>query len=73
MWTTQNRARYNRDHLRYPSDVTEEEWGVSVPLILPRQRAQVSQRRRISLTRFLRPHFPSQHLEKKAASTWRRF
>jgi putative transposase len=25
-WTKANRARYHRDQLRYPSDVTEEEW-----------------------------------------------
>ena len=33
MWTAKNRARYNRDPLRYPSDVTEEEWAVIAPLI----------------------------------------
>jgi len=33
MWTDENRAKYNRDHLRYPSDVTEEEWGLVAPLI----------------------------------------
>jgi transposase len=33
MWTIQNRARYNRDELRYPSDVTEEEWTQIAPLI----------------------------------------
>lgn len=38
MWTTKNRARYNRDHLRYPSDVTEEEWAVIAPLIPPARR-----------------------------------
>ena len=27
MWTDTNRARYNRDHLRYPSDLTDAEWG----------------------------------------------
>ena len=27
MWTTENRPRYNRDKLRYPSDLTDEEWG----------------------------------------------
>jgi transposase len=26
MWTKENRVRYKRDQLRYPSDVTEEEW-----------------------------------------------
>jgi transposase len=38
MWTTANRARYNRDKLRYPSDVTEKEWAVIVPLIPPARR-----------------------------------
>ena len=38
MWTTKNRARYNRDTLRYPSDVTEEEWAVIAPLIPPARR-----------------------------------
>ena len=27
MLTTENRPRYNRDKLRYPSDLTDEEWG----------------------------------------------
>ena len=26
MWTQENRGRYDRSRLRYPSDVTEEEW-----------------------------------------------
>lgn len=38
MWTTENRARYNRDKLRYPSDLTEEEWGQLEPLIPPAKR-----------------------------------
>jgi transposase len=33
MWTVENRGRYNRDQLRYPSDVTEEEWAEIAPLI----------------------------------------
>ena len=33
MWTNENRPRYNRDHLRYPSDVTDEEWAHVEPLI----------------------------------------
>ena len=32
MWTNENRARYDRDHLRYPSDVTDAEWGLVAPL-----------------------------------------
>lgn len=38
MWTTENRARYNRDHLRYPSDTTDEEWTEMAPLIPPARR-----------------------------------
>ncbi|MBV8871067.1 MAG: IS5/IS1182 family transposase, partial [Acetobacteraceae bacterium] len=26
MWTTENRHRYDRDRLRYPSDPTDAEW-----------------------------------------------
>lgn len=33
MWSKENRARYDRRHLRYPSDLTEEEWAVIAPLI----------------------------------------
>ena len=29
MWTTENRPRYDRDKLRYPSDLTDEEWAWS--------------------------------------------
>ena len=35
MWTDQNRSRYNRDALRYPSDLTDEEWDLLRPLIPP--------------------------------------
>lgn len=38
MWTIQNRARYNRDWLRYPSDVTDEEWAEIAQLIPPARR-----------------------------------
>ena len=33
MWTSRNRARYDRSKLRYPSDVTDEEWELMVPLV----------------------------------------
>ena len=36
MWTSQNRGRYDRSKLRYPSDVTDDEWKLVEPLI-PRQ------------------------------------
>ena len=35
MWTSQNRARYDRSKLRYPSDLTDDEWGLVEPLIRP--------------------------------------
>src|SRR5665647_724329 len=38
MWTSQNRARYDRSKLRYPSDLTDEEWGLVEPLIPPGRR-----------------------------------
>ena len=33
MWTEKNRSRHNREHLRYPSDVTDEEWELIEALI----------------------------------------
>ena len=33
MWTIENRPRYNRDRLRYPSDLTNEEWALVEPLM----------------------------------------
>ena len=38
MWTIENRPRYNRDRLRYPSDLTDEEWALVEPLIPPAKR-----------------------------------
>lgn len=35
MWTTLNRKRYDRSQLRYPSDLTDDEWGLVGPLIPP--------------------------------------
>ena len=35
MWTTQNRKRYDRSQLRYPSDLTYDEWAYVAPLIPP--------------------------------------
>ncbi len=35
MWTTKNRRRYDRSRLRYPSDLTDDEWGHVEPLIPP--------------------------------------
>jgi len=38
MWTNENRARYDRSRLRYPSDLTEQEWERLWPLIPPAKR-----------------------------------
>jgi transposase len=38
MWTIENRPRYNRDKLRYPSDLTDAEWAYIKPLIPPARR-----------------------------------
>ena len=33
MWTVENRARYDRSRLRYPSDLTDQEWALVKPEI----------------------------------------
>jgi putative transposase len=38
MWTNENRAKYDRDRLRYPSDLTDSEWAHIAPLIPPAKR-----------------------------------
>ena len=38
MWTSENRPKYNRDKLRYPSDLTDDEWSHIEPLIPPAKR-----------------------------------
>jgi transposase len=35
MWTPENRCHYNRDHLRYPTDLTDAEWSLIEGLIPP--------------------------------------
>ena len=38
MWTKENRGSYDRGNLRYPSDLTDEEWRLVEPLIPPAKR-----------------------------------
>ena len=38
MWTNENRARYDRSKLRYPSDLTDAEWAHVAPVIPPARR-----------------------------------
>ncbi|CAN2536579.1 IS5+family+transposase+ISMdi21 [Methylocapsa aurea] len=33
MWSNENRGRYDRSKLRYPSDLTNDEWSLIAPLI----------------------------------------
>ena len=40
MWTAENRAHYDRSRLRYPSDLTDEEWGLIEPCIPPAKRGR---------------------------------
>ncbi len=37
MWTAKNRRRYDRSALRYPSDLTDDEWA-HVELLIPPAR-----------------------------------
>ena len=38
MWTNENRKRYDRGQLRYPRDLTDEEWALIAPIIPPAKR-----------------------------------
>ena len=38
MWTAKNRRRYDRSALRYPSDLTDDEWARVGSLIPPARR-----------------------------------
>ena len=38
MWTPENRPKYDRSKLRYPSDLTDAEWWLVEPFIPPARR-----------------------------------
>ena len=38
MWTDDNRATYDRKGARYPSDLTDEEWGLVEPHLPPARK-----------------------------------
>ncbi len=40
MWTNDNRATYERKSCRYPSDLTDEEWAIMMPLMPPPRKAR---------------------------------
>ena len=47
MWTNENRGRYDRSKLRYPSDLTDDEWAYIAPLIPSAKRG--GNKRRVDL------------------------
>jgi transposase len=51
MWTDENRQNYNRDRLRYPSDLTDEEWSQVAKLIPAAKRG--GRRRRVEVREVL--------------------
>jgi transposase len=38
MWSNENRGRYDRSKLRYPSDPTDDAWALIAPLIPPARK-----------------------------------
>ena len=38
MWTNENRGRYDRSRLRYPSDLIDEEWSLVEQLAVEGRR-----------------------------------
>jgi putative transposase len=51
MWTDENRQNYNRDRLRYPSDLTDEEWSQVAKLIPAAKRG--GRRRKVEVREVL--------------------
>jgi transposase len=51
MWTDENRQNYNRDWLRYPSDLTDEEWSQVAKLIPSAKRG--GRRRKVEVREVL--------------------
>jgi transposase len=51
MWTTENRYRYNRDKLRYPSDLTDQEWSLVKRMIPSAKRG--GRRRKVDVREVL--------------------
>src|SRR5215468_9205981 len=56
MWTAKNRGRYDRSKLRYPSDLTDDEWFDMRPFIVG-QVTRISQFAAVVTSAVLRrPH-----------------
>ena len=60
MWTAENRKRYDRGRLRYPSDLTDDEWQFIEPLIPPAKRG--GRRREVNVREVMnRGHVRPEH------------
>jgi len=53
MWTKENRAKYNRDHLRYPSDLTDDEWVLLLDRSFHQRKSGGGQRRTDMRARYM--------------------
>ena len=49
MWTSKNRGRYDRSRLRYPSELTDEEWALVEPSHCAGQGAAAIKRRHVAV------------------------
>ena len=47
MWTNENRGRYDRSKLRYPSDLADDKWALIKPLMPPAKRC--GRRRKVDI------------------------
>jgi transposase len=48
MWTAKNRGRYDRSQLRYPSDLSDDEWALVESLIPAAKRGGNPRKLRVS-------------------------
>lgn len=65
MWTAQNRRRYDRSQLRYPSDLTGDEWAHVEPLIPPAKRG--GNKRHVDVREVMNGSFMWSAVSKKSA------
>jgi transposase len=56
MWTPEHRRAANRDGLRYPSDLTAEEWAVVAPMIPPARHG--GRKRSVNVREVLKDRVP---------------
>ena len=66
MWTPATRRRHSRAHLRYASDLTDEEWALLEPLLPPPRQGLRSHHRKRRRMDLHRPHPPPHPQTRKA-------